>query len=101
MLVPSFCAKVVDIETGKGLPAYREGELWLKSPNIMKGYLGNVEATTATIDSDGWLRTGDLCYFDEDGYVFIVDRIKELIKHNGYQVYFAICTPISVTDRCF
>ncbi|XP_041022198.1 4-coumarate--CoA ligase-like 5 [Juglans microcarpa x Juglans regia] len=86
VLLPSFCAKVVDTETGKGLPPYREGELWLKSPTIMKGYLGNVEATTATIDSDGWLKTGDLCYFDEDGYVYIVDRIKELIKHNGYQV---------------
>ncbi|KAE7997121.1 hypothetical protein FH972_001779 [Carpinus fangiana] len=86
MLIPSFCAKVVDIETGKALPPYGEGELWLKSPTIMKGYLGNVEATAATIDSDGWLRTGDLCYFDGDGFVYIVDRIKELIKHNGYQV---------------
>ncbi|KAM3698458.1 hypothetical protein ACB098_06G189200 [Castanea mollissima] len=85
-LVPSFCAKVVDIETGKVLPPYREGELWLKSPTIMKGYLGNVEATSATIDSDGWLKTGDLCYIDGDGFIFIVDRIKELIKHNGYQV---------------
>lgn len=52
----------------------------------MKGYLGNAEATTATITSDGWLQTGDLCYFDEDGFLYIVDRIKELIKHNGYQV---------------
>ena len=86
MLIPSFCAMVVDTETGKPLPPYREGELWLKSPSIMKGYLGNVEATAATIDSDGWLKTGDLCYFDEDGFLFIVDRIKELIKHNGYQV---------------
>ncbi|KAG2729733.1 hypothetical protein I3760_01G263500, partial [Carya illinoinensis] len=83
MLVPSFCAEVVDTETGKGLPPYREGELWLKSPTIMKGYLGNVEATTATIDSDGWLKTGDLCYFDEEGYLYVLDRIKELIKHNG------------------
>nr|POE76589.1 4-coumarate--coa ligase-like 5 [Quercus suber] len=52
----------------------------------MKGYLGNVEATSATIDSDGWLKTGDLCYIDGDGFIFIVDRIKELIKHNGYRV---------------
>ncbi|KAK7858896.1 4-coumarate--coa ligase-like 5 [Quercus suber] len=51
----------------------------------MKGYLGNVEATSATIDSDGWLKTGDLCYIDGDGFIFIVDRIKELIKHNGYR----------------
>ncbi|KAA8534466.1 hypothetical protein F0562_031983 [Nyssa sinensis] len=85
-LLPSFSAKVVDFETGVALPPYREGELWLKSPAVMKGYLGNEEATAATIDSDGWLRTGDLCYFDDDGFLYIVDRIKELIKHNGYQV---------------
>ncbi|XP_034704205.1 4-coumarate--CoA ligase-like 5 [Vitis riparia] len=85
-LLPRFCAKVVDTETGLALPPNREGELWLKSPTVMKGYLGNAEATAATITSDGWLRTGDLCYFDEDGFLYIVDRIKELIKHNGYQV---------------
>lgn len=85
-LVPKFAAKVVDIETGQALGPYKEGELWLKSPTIMKEYLGNVEATIATIDEEGWLKTGDLCYFDEDGLLYIVDRIKELIKHNGYQV---------------
>ncbi|KAK4835060.1 hypothetical protein QYF36_004727 [Acer negundo] len=85
-LVPSFSAKVVDVETGTALPPYKEGELWLKSPTVMKGYLGNEEATAATFDKDGWLKTGDLCFFDEDGFVHIVDRIKELIKHNGYQV---------------
>ncbi|KAF5729457.1 4-coumarate--CoA ligase-like 7 [Tripterygium wilfordii] len=85
-LMPSFCAKVVDVETGLALPPCREGELWIKSPTIMKGYLGNKEATMATLDSDGWLKTGDLCCFDEDGFLYIVDRIKELIKHNGYQV---------------
>ena len=68
------------------MPPNRKGELWLKSPTVMKGYLGNEAATAATIDSDGWLRTGDLCYFDENGVLYIVDRIKELIKHNGYQV---------------
>ncbi|KDP45075.1 hypothetical protein JCGZ_01575 [Jatropha curcas] len=85
-LVPSFSAKIVDIETGLALPPCREGEVWLKSPTIMKGYLRNKEATDSTLDSDGWLRTGDLGYFDEDGFLYIVDRIKELIKHNGYQV---------------
>ncbi|PIN04540.1 Acyl-CoA synthetase [Handroanthus impetiginosus] len=85
-LLPGFSAKVVDIETGLALPPYREGELWLKSPTVMKEYLGNEEATAATIDSDRWLKTGDLCYFDDEGYIYIVDRIKELIKHNGYQV---------------
>ncbi|KAG4910852.1 hypothetical protein JHK87_056968 [Glycine soja] len=85
-LIPTFCAKVVDIETGKPLPPHKEGELWFKSPTIMKGYLGNLEATSATIDSEGWLKTGDLGYIDEKGFVYIVERIKELIKHNGYQV---------------
>lgn len=87
LLLPSFCAKVVDVETGLALPPYKEGELWLKGPTIMKGYLGNEEATAATMDKDGWLKTGDLGYFDKDGFLYIVDRIKELIKHNGYQVF--------------
>ena len=86
-LVLSFNTKVVDYDSGMAFPPCRKGELWLKSPVVMKGYLGNEAATAATIDSDGWLRTGDLCYFDDDEFVYIVDRIKELIKHNGYQVY--------------
>ncbi|XP_047331695.1 probable CoA ligase CCL5 [Impatiens glandulifera] len=85
-LVPTFSAKVVDMETGNVLAPYGKGELWLRGPAIMKGYLNNEAASHATVDSDGWLKTGDLCYFDEDGFVYIVDRIKELIKHNGYQV---------------
>lgn len=85
-LLPTFCAKVVDPVTNIALGPYGEGELWLKGPAVMKGYLGNKAATSATIDYDGWLKTGDLCYFNEDGYLFIVDRIKELIKYNGYQV---------------
>ncbi|KAL6127473.1 hypothetical protein ACLB2K_070838 [Fragaria x ananassa] len=64
-LVPKFAAKVVDIETGQALGPYKEGELWLKSPTIMKEYLGNVEATIATIDEERWLKTGDLCYFSK------------------------------------
>ncbi|KAL3520785.1 hypothetical protein ACH5RR_018934 [Cinchona calisaya] len=85
-LLPSFTAKVVDVETGMALPPFRKGELWFKSPAVMQGYLGNQEATAATINADGWLQTGDLGYFDEDGCLYIVDRVKELIKHNGYQV---------------
>lgn len=50
------------------------------------GYVGDKEATAAVLDSDGWLRTGDLCYIDNEGYLFIMDRLKELIKYKGYQV---------------
>lgn len=67
-LIPCFSAKVVDVETRMTLPPYKQGELWLKSPTIMKEYLGNDEATAATFASDEWLKTGDLCYIDRDGY---------------------------------
>lgn len=53
---------------------------------IYIGYVGDEEATAAILDSDGWLRTGDLCYIDDEGFLFFVDRIKEMIKYNGYQV---------------
>lgn len=53
---------------------------------IFPGYFNNAEATQSTLTPDGWLKTGDLCYIDEDGYLFVVDRLKELIKYKGYQV---------------
>ncbi|KAL2539612.1 4-coumarate--CoA ligase-like 9 [Abeliophyllum distichum] len=79
-------AKVVDPVSGEGLPPGQRGELWLRGPTIMKGYAGDDAATAATLDSEGWLKTGDLCYFDSDGFLFIVDRLKELIKYKAYQV---------------
>ncbi|CAN4095483.1 unnamed protein product [Withania somnifera] len=86
MLSPSMEAKIVDPESGEAFPVNKTGELWLRGPTIMKGYFSNEEATASTLDSDGWLRTGDLCYIDEDGFIFVVDRLKELIKYKGYQV---------------
>ncbi|GFZ10508.1 OPC-8:0 CoA ligase1 [Actinidia rufa] len=86
MLSPSMEAKIVDPASGEALTVNRTGELWLRGPTIMKGYFSNAEATASTLDSEGWLRTGDLCYIDEDGFIFVVDRLKELIKYKGYQV---------------
>uniref|UniRef100_A0AAN0M9C0 AMP-binding protein n=1 Tax=Yoonia rhodophyticola TaxID=3137370 RepID=A0AAN0M9C0_9RHOB len=84
--VPNTHCRIVDIETGADLPAGQEGELWIKGPQVMQGYLNNPSATAATIVDDGWLRTGDIARIDADGYMFIVDRLKELIKYKGFQV---------------
>ena len=59
----------------------------------MLGYLKNPEATSATFDDDGWFHAGDIAYYDEDGYLYVIDRIKDLIKYKSYQVnsnYFKI-----------
>ncbi|KAL3654951.1 hypothetical protein CASFOL_000737 [Castilleja foliolosa] len=79
-------AKIVDPTSGEALPPGQRGELWLRGPAIMKGYAGDAAATSATLDSEGWLKTGDLCYFDQDGFIYIVERLKELIKYKAYQV---------------
>ncbi|KAI7730612.1 hypothetical protein M8C21_009107, partial [Ambrosia artemisiifolia] len=86
LLAPNMQAKVVDWVTGSHLPPGKTGELWLRGPAIMKEYLNNVEATSLTIDKEGWLHTGDIVYFDQDGYLYIVDRVKEIIKYKGFQI---------------
>jgi acyl-CoA synthetase (AMP-forming)/AMP-acid ligase II len=78
--------RIVDPESGEDAEQGERGELWMRGPNIMKGYLNNEEATRETIVEDGWLRTGDVAIVDEDGYFAIVDRVKELIKYKGFQV---------------
>ncbi|WP_400083450.1 AMP-binding protein [Yoonia sp. R78084] len=83
---PNTACRIVDIETGQDLPAGEEGELLIKGPQVMQGYLNNPQATEQTITPDGWLRTGDIAKIDEDGYMFITDRLKELIKYKGFQV---------------
>ncbi len=95
-------ARIVDAD-GKDLGADEEGELLVKGPQVMLGYLNNDKATRETIDEDGWLHTGDIARIDSDGYMSIVDRVKELIKFKGFQVAPAelealIATHASVLD---
>ncbi|HVF31603.1 MAG TPA: 4-coumarate--CoA ligase family protein [Acidimicrobiales bacterium] len=77
--------RIVDAD-GKDQGVGGEGELWVRGPQVMQGYFGNESATDATIDAEGWLHTGDVGVFDEDGHLRIVDRVKELIKYKGFQV---------------
>ncbi|XP_049877771.1 uncharacterized protein LOC126374996 isoform X2 [Pectinophora gossypiella] len=83
---PGMQIKVIDIESGKRLGPRKEGELWIKSPLRMKGYLGDKASSDALIDAEGYVRTGDIGYYDEEGFFYIVDRLKELIKYKGFQV---------------
>jgi len=83
---PNTECKLVDPATGDELGPNQEGEVCVRGPQNMKGYLNNLEATMRTIDGDGWLHTGDIGYADEEGHFFIVDRVKELIKYKGFQV---------------
>jgi acyl-CoA synthetase (AMP-forming)/AMP-acid ligase II len=83
---PNTECKLVDPATGAELGPHQEGEVCVRGPQIMMGYLNNPEATAQTIDQDKWLHTGDVGYADEDGHFFIVDRVKELIKYKGFQV---------------
>jgi acyl-CoA synthetase (AMP-forming)/AMP-acid ligase II len=84
--LPSTELRVVDPATGADVPRGETGELLVRGPQVMKGYLNAPEATAEMLDADGWLHTGDLGRIDQDGYVFIVDRVKELIKYKGFQV---------------
>lgn len=86
VLIPNTECKVVDLETGAPLGANKDGELWFRGPQIMKGYLNNPDATNNCIDNEGWFHTGDIGHYDEEGYFYIVDRLKELIKYKGFQV---------------
>ncbi|HUA46670.1 MAG TPA: 4-coumarate--CoA ligase family protein [Solirubrobacteraceae bacterium] len=84
--VPNTECRVVDVATDEEVAPGEPGELLIRGPQVMKGYLGNPEATARTLDSDGWLHTGDVARVDEGGELRIVDRMKELIKYKGYQV---------------
>ncbi|RLN79819.1 hypothetical protein BBJ28_00013959 [Nothophytophthora sp. Chile5] len=104
-LLPNVEMKVKDLVTNADLHANQTGELLFRTPSMMKGYYNNPEANRATFTEDGFVRTGDIGYIDEDGYVFIVDRLKELIKYKGHQVAPAELEDVlnhhsSVADSC-
>ncbi|GAA3018394.1 hypothetical protein GCM10010462_00290 [Microbacterium dextranolyticum] len=91
-ILPNIVCKLVDTASGEEITEVeaegvtRPGELWVKGPNVMLGYLNRPEATAETIDADGFLHTGDIAVYHEGGYFSIVDRVKELIKYHGYQI---------------
>lgn len=84
--VPNTEIRIVDTETCTDLPVDTPGELWIRGPHVMKGYLNRPDDTAKTLTSDGWLRTGDIVSIDADGYLTMHDRLKEIIKVNGFQV---------------
>ena len=101
--VPSTECRIVDPVTLRDMPAGEEGELWVRGPQVMQGYLNNPQATAETLTPEGWLRTGDLAVIDADGFMFVRDRLKELIKVKGFQVApaeveAALCAHPGVAD---
>ncbi len=97
LTVPNAECRIVDPETGEDQDIGGEGELWIRGPMVMAGYLNNPEATALTIDDDGWLHTGDVATVDEHQHFYIVDRVKELIKFKGFQVPPAELEAIIIT----
>ncbi|MEU8722068.1 4-coumarate--CoA ligase family protein [Streptomyces antimycoticus] len=85
-LLPSTEMRIVAPDTGEDLAVGEDGEIVIRGPQVMKGYLGRPEDTDALIDAEGWLHTGDVGHVDADGWLYVVDRVKELIKYKGYQV---------------
>jgi acyl-CoA synthetase (AMP-forming)/AMP-acid ligase II len=78
--------RVVDAESGRDVAPGADGEIWIRGPQVMHGYLHRPAETSAVLDDDGWFRSGDIGHADADGHFFIVDRLKELIKYKGLQV---------------
>jgi acyl-CoA synthetase (AMP-forming)/AMP-acid ligase II len=86
LCVPNMECKLLSVETGEEVGTNEEGEICVRGAQVMKGYLNKPDATAQTVDADGWLHTGDIGYADDEGYFFVVDRAKELIKYKGFQV---------------
>jgi acyl-CoA synthetase (AMP-forming)/AMP-acid ligase II len=97
---PGVESRIVDTLTGEDVPRGERGELLIRTPAAMRGYLNNPEATAATIDADGWVHTGDIVTVDKDGWFRVVDRVKELIKYKGFQVAPAELEGILLTHPC-
>jgi long-chain acyl-CoA synthetase len=85
--LPGSELRIVDLATRAPLPVGERGEVAVRSPSAMRGYRGDDEATRAVLDPEGWLLTGDVGYLDQDGYLFLVDRRKDLVIRSGYSVY--------------
>jgi len=85
-LLPGTQARVVDPETQADVARGEAGEIWFRGPQAFAGYRGQPAATRDTITANGWVRTGDLGFFDQDGYLYITDRLKEIMKVKGFQV---------------
>ncbi|WP_448642003.1 AMP-binding protein [Geodermatophilus sp. URMC 63] len=86
LALPNTECRLVDPSTGQDAAPGERGELWVRGPQVMKGYLNNEQATRETLDAEGWLHTGDVAIVDGNGCYTVVDRVKELIKYKGYQV---------------
>jgi acyl-CoA synthetase (AMP-forming)/AMP-acid ligase II len=86
LALPNTECRLVDPSTGEDAAPGERGELWVRGPQVMKGYLNNPTATADTLDGEGWLHTGDVAIVDANGCFTVVDRVKELIKYKGYQV---------------
>src|SRR5207248_902838 len=84
--LPGVHVRLVD-SNGDDVLIGDAGEIWVKGPNVFKGYLDDPEATAAVLTKDGWLRTGDIAVVDDDGALFLVDRAKDLIIVSGFNVY--------------
>ena len=84
--LPNTEFQIVDVQTGASCGPYQQGEVWVRGPQVMRGYLNRPDATAELITADGWLKTGDIAFLDDDRFLYVVDRLKEMIKYKGYQV---------------
>ncbi len=99
VLLPNTQMQIADVHSGETVGYGQAGEVWIRGPQVMQGYLHNPEATRATVDAEGWLHTGDFGYVDEAGHLYIVDRLKELIKYKGFSVAPAVLEGVLLTHE--